>query len=489
MQAAAPSSAFLFWPVSRRGSGVRLAFGFLLLASGWSAEAQTASRPEVVAALHDMVQAQALSQAQLGLGAAVAFPDGSVWAEGFGCADVACRLPILPDHRIGFASITKTYTAALVLQLVGEGKLDLDDRLGTYIGPYTHVNAGITIRQLLGHQSGVYNMTDHPNLEASVWSDLDRRWTPESILSEFVNPPIFFAGSGARYSNTNYVLLQLVIEAVTGRTYLEELRARLLNPLGLTETFFGPDEPVTGPIPRTWVDLNGDGTLEDFTDRNAAVSVRTIRGASGGMIATTSDIAKWAQALFDGPVLEASQRAEMLQFHALDGVGPIWTGYGLGIQRYDISGEVMWGHSGLIRGATSLMLFHPDLGYSIALVDNDARSAHRRTAADIVQYLATLDLTSTRSELPHAGEESPSIRVFPNPASAGSIVTIRIPARSRGAAPTIQLVDVLGRVHRTVSSGGAGRKSMTLTGIPPGVYFVRVLGSGRAPVARLLAIR
>ncbi|MBO6574779.1 MAG: serine hydrolase [Rhodothermales bacterium] len=440
------------------------------------ARGQLASDPVISASLYELVEAQYQVQPQTGLVVAVAFPDGSVWSSGHGWSNPATEAPMRPDHRMGFASITKTFVAAVVLQLVDEGVLSLDDALGRFAGPYTHVNAGITIRQLLGHTSGVYNYTNHPSRVPRLREDLSRVWTPDEVLREFLAPPLYFAGTGASYSNSNFLLLHVLLEAATGVPLGDEIRSRLLRPLALETTTFGGDEPPNGEVPYTWSDQNGDGTLDDFRELYLAVSHNSARAAPGSMFSTAGDIARWAQYLFAESSFSASTRSDLLDWHPLSGVGEVWTAYGQGVQQYLIADTEMWGHSGWITGSSSLMVYSPEFGFSIALVDNDNRSNHVATAAIVVAYLRDLDLTSTGTkQVPSA---SGTLRVHPNPVSKGTALHI-------DGAEQVAIYDLLGRqlLTRTVRDG-----PVPVSGLTSGVYLIRGV-SGTQWETKVLIIR
>lgn len=438
--------------------------------------AQMASNPEIRTELARILESQHQLQGQVGLVAAVRFPDGSIWTGVEGWANPVTGEKLLPGNRFGFASITKTFVAAVVLQLVDEGLLSLDDPLGQYAGPFRYVNSGITIRQLLGHSSGVYNYTDHPDRVRIIREDLNRVWTPQEVLDRFLRPPLYFAGTGASYSNSNFLLLHTVIEAVTGNTLGDELRARIIEPLGLNQTTFGGDEPPNGPVATTWSDINGNGTLDDFRQLYLAVSHNSARAAPGSMFSTVSDIARWAHHLFDPAAFGAEVREDLLDWRPLSGVGAVWTGYGQGVQQYSFVGTEAWGHSGWINGSRSIMVYAPDYGFSIAAVDNDATSDHHLTASAFVEYLRVLDYTSTAAVENSTVPGHPSI--FPNPAASGAVLHISELSEGR-----LDLFDLLGRkVASARVTGGMSELHTTA----PGPYFWRFTGPGRTATGLLV---
>lgn len=435
------------------------------------ARAQMTSDPGIRNELDRILQSRQQLDGHVGLVSAVAFPDGTIWEGASGWSDPGTGDPIRTDHRLAFASITKTFVAAVVLQLVEEGVLTLDDTVGQHAGPFTFVNSGITIRQLLGHTSGVYNYTNHPERVATLRADLSRVWTPEEVLAHFLKSPLYFAGTGASYSNSNFLILHTIVEAATGNTLGDEIRARIIGPLALGGTTFGGDEPPNGEVPTTWSDINGDGELDSFNQLYVARSHLSARAAPGSMFSTASDIARWAQHLFNPSTFSASVRDEMLDWHALDGVNDTWTGFGLSVQQFRFAGVEMWGHSGWVNGSRSIMAYAPNYGFSFAVVDNDARSNHYEIAHELAGYLATLDLTSTGLE-EHPGYKT-ELDIYPNPAPRGADVTIQGEAGGRQgrAGGRLVMVDMLGR---TVLQVSLGKGVFNLGGVAPGTYFIRV---------------
>ena len=327
---------------------------------------------ELATALQDQLD-RALREEEIpGLSLAVVLPDGSVWAATSGVAALETGVPLTPDTMFGVASITKPFIAALTVKLCEEGVLSLDDRLGDWV---TEIPYGdeITIRQLLGHTSGIRDFFgEEVSLIPALLAEPDRPWTPEEVLA-YLGPPYWEPGGGWRYSNSNYVLLGLVIQRATGRSVGEELRARILGPLELDQTFLQPDEVPVGPLAdghtRTR-DEDADGR-PDSTANGGPFRPDTAWASSvwtaGAMVSTATDVAAWGDALFGGRVVSAESLRQMVRFNSDD--------YGLGVQRERLSGRVSWGHSGLLRGFTGLMLHFPDDDLTVVVLTNQDRVA------------------------------------------------------------------------------------------------------------------
>ncbi|WP_051717745.1 serine hydrolase domain-containing protein [Streptomyces megasporus] len=263
-----------------------------------------------------------------------------------------------PDRfRIG--SITKTFVATVLLRLQEEGRLDLDDSVERWlpglVRGHGHDGREVTVRQLLNHTSGIYDVTSDLEFQEKVFKSgfFEHRydtWTPEQLVAiAMEHEPVFAPGTDWSYSNTNYVLAGLVIEAVTGHSYADEVERRVIEPLGLRSTVV-PGTRATMPPPhgRAYERFGSEGELVDVTEINPSVA-----GAAGEMISTVDDLNRFLRALLDGRLLSEESMAELLS------TVPTGEGdrYGLGIQARPLScGVTVWGHSGGIHGSTSLVV-------------------------------------------------------------------------------------------------------------------------------------
>jgi D-alanyl-D-alanine carboxypeptidase len=210
------------------------------------------------------------------------------------------------DRRFRVGSVTKTFTAAIVLQLVEEGALRLDDTLADHLAGVVPRGDEITIRQLLLHRSGLANFTDYrPWMERTSRSSTNR--PIDSLRFAASEPLIFEPGSQWSYSNTNYIALGLVVESVTGHSYVEELEERILEPLGLDDT----ELAATRRVP----DLDDDGENPNLP------------WAAGSIVSNAHDLSRFYAALLSGRVLSEASLAEMTRTVAGDGA----QGVGLGI--------------------------------------------------------------------------------------------------------------------------------------------------------------
>ncbi|GLF95087.1 serine hydrolase domain-containing protein [Streptomyces yaizuensis] len=264
------------------------------------------------------------------------------------------------------ASVTKSFVATVVLQLVAEGRLSLDDTVETWLPGLVDGNGNdgrlITLRHLLQHTGGIYNW-DHTEVTGDTAEDFERtrfdRFTPEESIAHAMRhrpdfPPAA-PGDPAppwNYSNPGYLIAGMVIEKATGRPWAEEVERRIIRPLGLRDTRAPGDDPfLRAPHARTYHTFRGSDRWTDTTVRNM-----TSADAAGALISTRRDLDRFYTALLRGRLLPAAQLAEMRRTVPVGGViGEVMPGlgYGLGLMKQPLScGGDRWGHGGDLDGAT-----------------------------------------------------------------------------------------------------------------------------------------
>ncbi|CND87955.1 serine-type D-Ala-D-Ala carboxypeptidase [Mycobacterium tuberculosis] len=265
-----------------------------------------------------------------------------------GVADVRTGRPVNPRSRFRIGSLTKPFTATVVLQLAGEGRVDLDAPVERYLPGVVRGadNDGreITVRQLLQHTSGLPDVLDYLN-PLSILSDPFRHWDARELVDiALPHPREFTPGKGWGYSNTNYLLAGMIIESVTGHPYGREIRRRVIRPLHLHRTFVPRDASgIPGPNPRGYVRPGSE--LVDITRFNPSVA-----GAAGGMISSASDLNRFFGALLHGRLLKPAQLREML--HTVPTGRSSGAEYGLGLEWLPPTEDRcgFWAHDGDILG-------------------------------------------------------------------------------------------------------------------------------------------
>jgi D-alanyl-D-alanine carboxypeptidase len=269
--------------------------------------------------------------------------------------------PLSGQTPFAIASVTKTFTAAIVLQLVEEGRIRLDAQVTDYL-PEVALAAGVTVEQLLGHRSGIADllapMRDRLNAEPS------RVWQPAEVLA-LVGPSRFAPGTDWGYSNTNYLIAGMLIERVTGSPFAAELQRRVIGPLELR----GTGIPTKGGLPYL-----------------LGVSWTSAFSTSAMLDSDAADLVRWGDALYGSAILRPASLARMLDFSD--------DGYGLGAEDYEIGGEAGYGHSGLLRGYTTLLVHLPNSRLTLAVLavghvfDATAFLSYSRPGASSILELA-----------------------------------------------------------------------------------------------------
>ena len=305
----------------------------------------------------------------LAIGVSVGGTSGWTGASGW-ARDGLTRLD--GSSPFAIASITKTFTATLTLQLVDEGRLRLGDRV-TDLLPGVPISTDVRVAHLLRHTSGIADLLNP--MRDTLNADLERLWRPDEVVNA-VHQQWFTPGLAWAYSNTNYVLLGMIIERVTGQPFATLLHQRLLDPLGMSGTgvLLGKNAPYL-----------------------MAPSWASAFGTSGDMYTSPHDLLRWGDALYGGRLLSKKALAKMLDFRR--------HGYGMGAERIKVGDATGYGHSGLLRGFTSLMVHLPHRNVTLVLMGTTLMF----DPATVLAYRAPgkpsiLDLAERAAELKAAAE-------------------------------------------------------------------------------------
>ncbi|WP_329350190.1 beta-lactamase family protein [Streptomyces sp. NBC_01261] len=286
-------------------------------------------------------------------------PDGRRSAT-TGVSDTATGRAARVTDRFRMASSTKAFVSTVMLQLVGEGRVSLDDTVEHWLPDTVSGNGNdgnaITVRQLLNHTSGLFNYTaDFPAIATVAGFEADRytTWTPQQLVGIAMrHAPDFAPGTDWEYSNTNYIVAGMIIQKATGHTWQQEVTRRIIRPLGLRDTS-APDTSsrIPGQHLHGYSDFGGSGPTIDVTDLNP-----TVAGSAGAMISTTSDLTRFFSALLGGRLLHPAQLAEMKTTVRATSLDPVWPGarYGLGLMEIPLTcGGVYYSHAGDLMGYTT----------------------------------------------------------------------------------------------------------------------------------------
>jgi D-alanyl-D-alanine carboxypeptidase len=310
----------------------------------------------------------------LGISAAVIAPGYKPWVGVAGFSHPG--VPVTDDMLFNMGSIAKSFEAALALKLAEEGLLDLDQPISTWLPEHGKVDSRITVRQLLNHSSGVFNVFEHPDFPW-VGPDVEygRRWQLEEVLDLFVGEPYGPPGYAQHYSSTNYLLLTAIIQQTAGASVPHEVERLFLDPLELGNTVMSMGElpPSTFTLVHPWVDVDLDGGLEDLSGKPQTWIATMTHPV---LYSTPEDMARWMHALYhEQRVLSEQSLREMLTVPQTTLPDPEGASYGLGVVDYsEVVGIRVYGHGGSSLGYSAAALYLPEVGLSVAWSINTGES-------------------------------------------------------------------------------------------------------------------
>jgi D-alanyl-D-alanine carboxypeptidase len=338
---------------------------------------------------------------------AISMPDDEIWFGASGTSNGSDS--INAEMLFGIGSNTKTFTATLAMMLIEDSLLKLDDSIYHWVADNPYIDSTITVKNLLNHTSGLYEYTDHPAIDDSLISHLEKFWTPEEILLTFLDTPYFEKGKDFHYANTNYLILGMIIKAVSGKSISEMLHSRILNPLGLTHTFLDQEDSLVGELAHCWYDLFDNGDSYDLVLYDIErTSMYSSMWTAGAMFSTAEDMVKWSKGLYLSKLVNDSTLAQMLDFLPGDD-------YGLGINKYNMSGRELWGHGGDVI-YKSFLLYSPFDTISITLLCNDDEMTYSQrvniTEAVLDTYVSYL------SGISENAIKNLNCSLYPNPAQS-----------------------------------------------------------------------
>lgn len=304
----------------------------------------------------------------------VVLENGESFGLAVGYSDREAKTPMKPGDRMLAGSVGKTFAAATALQLVKEGKIGLDDRVEKYFGKEAWFarlpNArDITVRQLMNHTSGLVRYEFKETFTKDLTANPYKTWTPEERLAYlFDEKPPFEAGKGWDYSDTNYIVLGMIIEKVTGKKFFNEANKRFIKKLKLSDTI-----PQEGPVMKGVVQgyagpSNPFGGKDRMIENGKFVINPQLEWTGSGYASTSENLARWAKMMYEGKAFDASMVAVML-----DGV-PAKLGpnvkYGLGVIIRPTPAGTSYGHSGFFPGYVTDMMYFPEMKLAVAVQVN-----------------------------------------------------------------------------------------------------------------------
>lgn len=413
------------------------------------------------------------------LSATIQFDDTTGWAYATGISSQIPLENVTPNHAYLIGSVTKTMTSACILQLVDKEVLSLEDTIGKWLPAMPYINPGITIRQLLRHQSGLYDALSHPNAQPTLLANTDSVWDAKDFLTTFMQPPVFQPGASWSYSNTNYFLLGMIIKAASGNDYYTEMRNRFFGPLGMDRTVIPAFETIMAPVAHVWLDINGDGVTDDAHNFYMNyLSLNSVAGAAGGYFSTAKETSKWMRTYMRGDLLSPAIMAEAKT--TVPSPGLPGSTYGLGLSEKTFAGYQGWGHGGDLAYCASSWYF-PAKDLSITVFCNDADLISWDLVPVVSALLKAANQAGNITDISSSHTVNPLVKVYPNPFSQSLSVKIMFPSKVQTL--TLTLCNSMGQTIRevqknNVDAGVFEYQWENLADLPQGIYIARVIADG-----------
>ena len=284
--------------------------------------------------------------------------EGAAHVRAYGLANLEHRVPVRADTVFRIGSLTKQFTAALVLKLQEQGQLSIDDDITRYLPSYPTGGRRITLHHLLAHTSGIQNVTILPSFQQRIREDL----APEAVLELFEDRPLRFEpGEDFEYCNSNFLLLGMILENVLGKPYSECIVEQVFTPLGLAHSYYMHDAPIVPNRASGYVWEGGEL-------RNAPYVSMRVPSSAGALGSTVGDLLSWRRALDDGALLSPASLEALRTPKTLSSGRS--THYGYGIAQANLAGTPKLTHSGGISGFVGVLSFYLAHDLTIAILVN-----------------------------------------------------------------------------------------------------------------------
>lgn len=311
-------------------------------------------------------------------GATLAFnlKDGTLLKFATGLSNLENNIKMKPDDIMFTGSTGKTFVSAVVMQLFDENKIDFDTKISKYFGEESWFDSlpnssDITVRMLLSHTGGLPRYAFGKEFWDIANSNPDKVWKPVELLSfVFNNEPVHEAGKGWAYSDTDYIVIGMIIEKISNNTFYNELQSRVLGPLCLINTYPSDSRSIKGLISG----YTGQGNPFNLPEKplvdNKYVVNPQFEWCGGGLVTNSPDLARWAKNLYEGKVFSQKAMKELLIPHDFRTGQIAETGYGLGVFVINIPFGKIYLHGGIFPGYETSMQYLPELKTSMALQIN-----------------------------------------------------------------------------------------------------------------------
>ena len=327
----------------------------------------------------------------------IVLADGTSFAIATGYSDRDAKTPMKPGDLMMAGSVGKTYVAAVALQLIDKGKIGLDDKIEKYLGkekwfPRLPNAKDITVRQLMNHTSGLVRYEFKSTFTKDLMKNPYKVWKPSEQVSYLLDEKApFEAGKGWEYSDTNYIVLGMIIEKVSGKTYYSLAKKNLLKPLKLKNTKPQTQREIKGLIPGYAGANNPFGGKDKVLENGKYYINPQFEWTGGGMVTNTEDLARWAKYMYEGKAFNKDLLPEMLKGTSAPMLGRN-TKYGLGVIIRPTPKGITYGHSGFFPGYVTDMMYFPEKKIALAIQVNSSvfRDIGRNPAMTLIEMVDIL---------------------------------------------------------------------------------------------------
>jgi D-alanyl-D-alanine carboxypeptidase len=424
----------------------------LLLIGGWLCTSAIAQVPTSLQNdFQQILDNSLINPGVKGISACVIMPDNSVWTGHAGSNGSGVNIT---DTTVFYGgSTTKTFVATRILQLWEDGLINLDTAYVAYIDTIDFVLPETTIRQMLNHTSGIFDIDEHPSFFLDILNNPSHFYTPSELFQTYLNQPHNFApGTNYEYSNSNYNILGTIIEAITGHSLSVELRNNIFDTIPLVHTYFGAYEPFSEPYCGLWMFI--DTTLTDLT-AFPHTSLLTSAYSAGNIVSYPLDEALLIRKLINGNILSPVALNEMKTMNSFS------DDYGLGLIGIPLGTDTMlYVHNGGIGNLTDM--FHsPELNLTVVVMQNSENGdaqAFNYLFLTAFNYVLTSDIEENIKSI--------SSCIYPNPASG--LITVEISKQT-----AIEISNIQGQLLKSILVEG-DKNSIEISDFESGMYIIRV---------------
>jgi len=366
---------------------------FTVVVHGQTADT-TALKTALQAKLDEWHKAGSFPGATLG----VVLANGESFALAVGYSDRDARTPMKPNDRMLAGSVGKTFAAATALQLIKEGKIGLDDKIEKYLGGEQWFSRlpnakDITVRQLMNHTSGLVRYEFKEQFTKDLTANPEKVWKPAELVAYLLDEkPPFEAGKGWDYSDTNYIVLGMIIEKVTGKKFYDEATRRLLKPLKLSDTIPQDGPRLKGVVQGYAGPNNPFGGTDEMIVNGKFVINPQFEWTGGGYASTTQDLARWVKIIYEGKAFSPDLLPQVVDGVAAPMLGRE-TRYGLGAIIRKTQVGTSYGHSGFFPGYMTDMAYFPEQKIAVAVQVNTSvgRSLGKPLSRILVEVMEVIE--------------------------------------------------------------------------------------------------